>query len=186
LAIVAVAGLVLASSVLVGPAHHQAGQPAPRFVAARADARQTLIETLDGLPELRSFGAEQRAAASAMRQLDRFGHSHQQLTGLAARGQSIGTFLADLTLLAVILTAAGLIGTRGLPAPALVAVCLVAIAVFEPIVGLPGRGHRYGQSASCLHSPDRAVPRQQRNGARGRDPARPNPLLIHVHACRRR
>jgi ATP-binding cassette, subfamily C, bacterial CydC len=138
LAAVAVTGLVLASTVLVGLAHHQAGQPARRFVAARADARHTLIETLDGLPELRSFGAEQRAAAAAARQLELFSDSRRRLTGLAARGQSIGTFLADLTLLAVILTAAGLIGGHALPAPAFVAVCLVAIAVFEPVVGLPG------------------------------------------------
>jgi ATP-binding cassette, subfamily C, bacterial CydC len=138
LAIVAVAGLVLTAGVLVGLAHHQAGQPARALVAARADARHTLIETLDGLPELRSFGAEQQAAAAATRQLARFGHSRRQLTRLAARGQSVGTFLADLTLLAVILTAAGLIGTRALPAPAFVAVCLVAIAVFEPVVSLPG------------------------------------------------
>jgi ATP-binding cassette, subfamily C, bacterial CydC len=138
LAAVAVAGLVLASAVLMGLAHHHAGQPARRLVAARADARHALIETLDGLPELRSFGAEQRAAASATRQLELLGHSRRQLTRLGARGQSIGTFLADLTLLAVIVTAAGLIGTRELPVPAFVAVCLVAIAVFEPIVGLPG------------------------------------------------
>jgi ATP-binding cassette, subfamily C, bacterial CydC len=138
LAIVAAAGIVFASAVLVGLAQHQAGQPARRLVATRADARQTLIETLDGLPELRSFGAEQRAAASATRQLELLGLSRRQLTRLAARGQSIGTFLADLTLLGVILIAAGLIGTRELPAPAFVAVCLVAIAVFEPIIGLPG------------------------------------------------
>ena len=138
LAIVAAAGIVLTGGVLVGLAYHQAGQPARGLVAARANARHALIEMLDGLPELRSFGAEQRAAASATRQLERFGHSRRQLTRLAARGQSVGTFLADLTLLAVILIAAGLIGTRALPAPAFVAVCLVAIAVFEPIVALPG------------------------------------------------
>jgi ATP-binding cassette, subfamily C, bacterial CydC len=138
LAIVAATGLVLASGVLVALANHQAGQPARRFVAARADARHTLIETLDGLPELRSFGAERRAAASTTQQLELFGQSRRQLTRLAARGQSLGTFLADLTLLAVILAAAGLIGTQALPAPAFVAVCLVAIAVFEPVVGLPG------------------------------------------------
>jgi ATP-binding cassette subfamily C protein CydC len=138
LATVAVAGLVLAAGILVSLAYHQAGQPARRFVAARADARHTLIETLDGLPELRSFGAEQRAAAAATRQLELFGHSRRQLTGLAARGQSIGAFLGDLTLLAVILTAAGLLGGHALPAPAFVAACLVAIAVFEPVVGLPG------------------------------------------------
>jgi ATP-binding cassette subfamily C protein CydC len=138
LALVAAGGLALSSGVLVGLAHLHAGQPARRFVAARADARRTLIETLDGLPELRSFGAEQRAAEVAMRQLELLGQSRRQLTRLAARGQSLGTFFADVTLLAVIPTAAGLVGTRALPAPAFVAVCLVAIAVFEPVVGLPG------------------------------------------------
>ncbi|HEY1516524.1 MAG TPA: ATP-binding cassette domain-containing protein [Solirubrobacteraceae bacterium] len=138
LAIVAAAGLVLTSAILVGLACHQAGQPARTLVTARADARHTLIETLDGLPELRSFGAEQKAAASATRQLELLGKSRGQLTRLTARGQSIGTFLADLTLLAVIATAAGLTGTRALPVPAFVAVCLVTIAVFEPVVGLPG------------------------------------------------
>jgi len=137
LAIVAVAGLVLTGTILIGLAHHQAGPPARRLVTARADARHTLIETLDGLPELRSFGAEQRAAAAVMQQLERLAQSRRQLTTLAARGHSVGTFLTDLTLLAVVATAAGLTGTGALAAPAFVAICLVAIAVFEPIVGLP-------------------------------------------------
>jgi ABC-type transport system involved in cytochrome bd biosynthesis fused ATPase/permease subunit len=44
---------------------------------------------------------------------------------------------ADLTLLAVLATTAGLIGAATLPAPTFVAACLIAIAAFEPIVGLP-------------------------------------------------
>jgi len=138
LAIVAAAGLLLTGGILTGLAHHQAGGPARRLVAARADARHTLIETLDGLPELRSFGAEQRAAADVDRQLERLAQSRRQLTTLAARGQSAGTFLTGLTLLAVVATAAGLLGTGTLSAPAFVAVCLVAIAVSEPVVALPG------------------------------------------------
>ncbi|MEA2131448.1 MAG: ATP-binding cassette, subfamily bacterial CydC, partial [Solirubrobacteraceae bacterium] len=98
----------------------------------------TLIEALDGLPELRSFGAEQLAAADVARHLERFAQSRRRLTTLAARGQSVGTLLADLTLLAVVATAAGLLGTGALPVPAFVAVCLVAMAAFEPVVGLPG------------------------------------------------
>jgi ATP-binding cassette, subfamily C, bacterial CydC len=137
LAIVALAGLVLTAAILIGLAQHQAGRPARTLVVARADARHTLIETLDGLPELRSFGAEQRAAAAVTRQLERVAQSRRQLTTLAARGQSVGTFLTDLTLLAVVATAAGLTGTGTVSAPAFVAVCLVAIAVFEPVVGLP-------------------------------------------------
>jgi ATP-binding cassette subfamily C protein CydC len=138
LAIVAVAGLALTGAVLIGLAHHQAGPPAQTSVATRARARQTLIETLDGLPELRSFGAEQRAAADVARHLERFAESRRRLTRLAARGQSVGTLLADLTLLAVVATAAGLLGTGALSVPAFVAVCLVAIAAFEPVVALPG------------------------------------------------
>jgi ATP-binding cassette subfamily C protein CydC len=138
LAIVAVAGLALTGAVLIGLAHHQAGRPAHASVAARARARQTLIETLDGLPELRSFGAEQRAAADVARHLERLAESRRSLTRLAARGQSVGILLADLTLLAVVASAAGLLGTRALSVPAFVAVCLVAIAAFEPVVGLPG------------------------------------------------
>ena len=102
LAIVAVAGLVLTCAVLVGLAHQQAGRPARRLVTARADARHTLIEALDGLPELRSFGAEQRAAAVVTRQLESVAQSRRQLTTLAARGQSVGTLLTDLTLLALV------------------------------------------------------------------------------------
>jgi ATP-binding cassette, subfamily C, bacterial CydC len=137
LALVAVVGLALTGGVLILLSHHQAGRPAETLVAARADARQTLIETLDGLPELRSFGAEQLAAMRVARQLDRFGRSRRNLTRLTARGQSVGTLLADLTLLSVVATATGLIGTGTLSAPAFVAVCLALLAVFEPIVGLP-------------------------------------------------
>jgi len=138
LAIVAVAGLALTGAILIGLAHHQAGRPAQTLVAARAHARQTLVETLDGLPELRSFGAEQRAAAEVARHLERFAESRRRLATLAARGLGVGTLLADLTLLAVVATAAGLLGTGALSIPAFVAVCLVAIAAFEPVVGLPG------------------------------------------------
>jgi len=138
LAIVAVAGLALTGAILIGLAHHQAGRPAQTLVAARADARQTLIETLDGLPELRSFGAEQHAAAEVTRHLERLAESRRRLTTLAAGGQSVGTLLADLTLVAVVATAAGLLGTGALPVPAFVAVCLVAIVAFEPVVALPG------------------------------------------------
>jgi ATP-binding cassette, subfamily C, bacterial CydC len=138
LAIVAVAGLALTGAIVVGLAHRQAGPPAQASVAARAHARQSLIETLDGLRELRSFGAEQRAAAEVTRHLERFAESRGRLTRLAARGHSAGTLLADLTLLGVVATAAGLLGTRALSAPAFVAVCLVTMAAFEPVVGLPG------------------------------------------------
>jgi ATP-binding cassette subfamily C protein CydC len=138
LAVVAVVSMLLTAAILAGLARHQAGAPARRLVAARAQARQSLIETLDGLPELRSYGAEQHAAAEVTRHLDGFARSRSQLTKLAAGGHDLGTLLADFTLLAVVVVAAGLAGTSALSTPAFVAVCLVGIVVFEPIVGIPG------------------------------------------------
>jgi ATP-binding cassette subfamily C protein CydC len=137
LALVAVTGLVFTGGVMILLAHLRAGRPARRLVLARADARQALIETLEGLPELRSFGAEGRATAEVAGHLARHARARGRLTRLSAAGQSTGTLLADLTLVGVVAAAAGLLGTRALPAPAFVAVCLVALAVFEPIVGLP-------------------------------------------------
>jgi ATP-binding cassette subfamily C protein CydC len=173
LAVVAVAGLALTGAILVGLAHHHADRPAQTLVAARADARQTLIETLDGLPELRSFGAEQRAAADLTRHLERLAGSRRRLTRLAARGQGAGILLADLTLLAVVATAAGLLGPRALPVPAFVAVCLVAMAAFEPVVGLPGAitALARARAASARLTelfPDATAPARATNAVHGR------------------
>jgi ATP-binding cassette subfamily C protein CydC len=147
LAVLLVVGALITGGVLVGLARHQAGPPASRWVAARARARHTLIETLDGLPELRSFGAEQRAADSVSGALTRFTESRQHLTRLEAAGRSVGTLLTDLTLLAVVATAAGLIGTGALPAPAFVAVSLLAIAALETVVGV--HGARAARARAC-------------------------------------
>jgi ATP-binding cassette subfamily C protein CydC len=137
LAVAAVGGLLLTAVILVGLAHREAGPPARRLVTARAHGREVLIETLDALPELRSYGAEQRAATDVAEQLDALDRSRRHLRRLEAGGQSIGLLLADLTLLVIVLIAAGLDGTGRLSAPAFVAICLVAIVVFEPVVALP-------------------------------------------------
>jgi ATP-binding cassette subfamily C protein CydC len=180
LAIVAVAGLVLCGGVLIGLAHHQAGRPARRLVAARADARHTLIETLDGLPELRSFGAEQRAAAAVTRQVEHLARSRRQLATLTARGQSIGTFVTDLTLLAVVATAAGLTGTGAFSAPAFVAVCLVAIAVFEPIVGLPAAVTARARARAASSRLTEVFPGSTPKTATDAVPSRPWPIAVAV------
>jgi ABC-type transport system involved in cytochrome bd biosynthesis fused ATPase/permease subunit len=136
LAAVALSGLLLTVGVLVVLAGRQAGAPARVLVASRARARQEAIEMLDGLPELRSFGAERRAAAEVTDELDQLARSRRHLSVLEAGGRAIGLLLADFTLLVVAIAAAGLIGDHRLSAPWFVAACLVAIAVFEPIVGL--------------------------------------------------
>jgi ATP-binding cassette subfamily C protein CydC len=178
LALVTLAGLFVTGAALIGLAHHQAGRPARRLVDARADARRTLIETLDGLPELRSFGAEKRAAADVARKLERLADARRRLTRLTARGQSAGTVLTDLTLLAAVATASGLLGTGRLPAPAFVAVCLAAIAVFEPIVALPGAVTARAKSRAAAARLTEAFPARPPEPAADAWPSHPWPLAI--------
>jgi ATP-binding cassette subfamily C protein CydC len=138
LAVISSAGSLLTATVLIALARRQAKAPAQALIAARAEARGALVEALDGLPELRSFGAERLAAADVTRHLGAVEANRRRLTRLGARGQSLGGLLADLTLLVVVAAAAGLLGSPRLSAPVFVMSCLVAIAVFEPLAGLSG------------------------------------------------
>lgn len=178
LALLAIAGLVLTAAVLILLADHQAGLPAQRLALARAIARQTLIETLDGLPELRSFGVERRATADVARQLEHLAQTRRGLTRLTAGGHSAGTLLADLTLLAVVATAAGLLGTEPLSARAFVAACLVAIAVFEPVVALPAAITALARARAASARLTEAFPDSSPKAATAAVPSRPWPIAV--------
>jgi ATP-binding cassette, subfamily C, bacterial CydC len=135
---VATAGLTATAATLIVSARRQVGAPAQTLVSARADARRSLIEALDGLPELRSFGAERIASAEVARHLETYTIARRRLTRITTGGHSAGTLLADLTLLGVIVAAAGLLGGGSLSTPWFVAVCVVAVTIFEPLNSLPG------------------------------------------------
>ena len=137
-AVVAAAGMLLSAAVLIALAHHRSNRTADELVTARAEARRRLIETLDGLPELRSFGAVSRARLDTLHHLERLDHSRRRLKRLDSRGHSIGALLCDLTLVAIAATATGLLGTGTLGPAWFVAASLVAIAAFEPVTALPG------------------------------------------------
>ncbi|MEA2590927.1 MAG: ATP-binding cassette, subfamily bacterial CydC [Actinomycetota bacterium] len=137
LGFIVTAGMVLTGSLLIVLAYRRAQRPALALVAARARARRSLVEIVDGLPELRSFGAEPLATAEVTGYLGSYAGSRRRLARLSSQGQCAGSILADLTLLAVMVTASGLaLGPRR-SAPAYVMACLVAIVAFEPLAALP-------------------------------------------------
>ena len=135
---VATAGLAFTAATFVVSARRQAGAPAETLVSARAGARRSLIEALDGLPELRSFGAERLAAAEITRHLEMHAGARRRLTRITTAGHTAGALLADLTLLAIIVAGAGLLGGGSLSAPWFVAGCVAAVAILEPLGTLPG------------------------------------------------
>jgi ABC-type transport system involved in cytochrome bd biosynthesis fused ATPase/permease subunit len=88
--------------------------------------------------------------------------------------------LADLTLLAVVATAAGLLGTEPLSAPAFVAACLVAIAVFEPVVALPAAITALARARAASARLTEAFPDSSPKAATAAVPSRPWPIAIAV------
>jgi ATP-binding cassette subfamily C protein CydC len=136
LAFVAAAGSLITATVLLKLARHQAQRPADAVTDARARARTGLVEALDGLPELRSFGAEQVALAEVATHLGALADGRRRLAHLTARGRSAGILGADVTLILVVVTASGLLVGPRLSAPWFVTTCLVVIAIFEPVSGL--------------------------------------------------
>ncbi len=181
MAAVAVAGMVITTGSVVLLGRRQSRGPTQGLVAARASARRTLIESLEGLPELKSFGAERQAADAIIAELRRLTRNRRRLGHLTALGQSVGMLLADLTVLAVLALAAGLIAGHRLSAPMFVAAGLVAIAVFEPNVGLsaaiPARA-RARAAAARLTSllPELATPQ----GAASSLPGSPLPVDVRL------
>ena len=135
---VATAGLTITAFALVMCARCQAGAPARYLVSARGAARRALIEAIDGLPELRSYGAEPVAAAEVARHLEVYADARRRLARAKAGGDGAVTLLADLTLLGVMVAAAGLLAGASLSTPWFVAVCVIAIAIFEWLNALPG------------------------------------------------
>jgi ATP-binding cassette subfamily C protein CydC len=134
---VATAGLTATAATLIISARRQVGAPAQTLVSSRAGARRALIEALDGLPELRSFSAERLAAVEVGRHLEIYSSARRRITKITTGGHCAGTLLADLALLGVIVAAAGLIGGGSLSTPWFVAVCVVAVAISEPLNALP-------------------------------------------------
>jgi ATP-binding cassette subfamily C protein CydC len=149
-AIVAFAGLALTCGVIVAVSGIRTRSPAHALVDARAHARLALVELIDGLPELRSFGAERLAADEALQIVGWAVAARQRLTRLSAQGHALIALFADTTLLIVLLAGAGLLFGSRLSAPVFVLVCLACIALFEPLAGVPAGVGGLAQARSAV------------------------------------
>lgn len=139
LAITSSLAFLLTGVVLVSIGRYEAGSPARQLVTAQGEARRALIETFDGLPELRSFAAEDRAKTEIETSFARLANSRWHLTRAVARGQAVGGLLTDAAILALVAVGLGVGSTahRTLSVPVLVGVTLFAIAAFEQLHLLP-------------------------------------------------
>ncbi|MGI9004699.1 MAG: thiol reductant ABC exporter subunit CydC [Streptosporangiaceae bacterium] len=178
LVLVAPAGLLLAAGlaaggVLVPLAALRAGKAAAHGVApARGQFGAAFGDLIDGVADLRAFGADEVA-------LERAGRANRELAGLGRRsawasgiGSGLASLAAGLTLWGVLVLGVAAVGSGALSRVPLAVLTLTALAAFEAVTTLPAAAVQLSQArtsaariAEVTDAPDPV-----------REPARPRPL----------
>jgi ATP-binding cassette subfamily C protein CydC len=131
------AGLLLV--LLVAAAGIGMGRrPAADLVQRRAEARSRLVEALEGLPELVSYGAQEMARADLSERfaaVDRLRRDEVSRDGVA---QALADLIASATLAGVLAAGLGVIGGHRLSAPMLALAAMLSLGLFELVAPLPG------------------------------------------------
>lgn len=136
--------------------------PGASFVEARAGARTNCVEALQGREEIASYHAEERAKQQIARYLaaaDQAQHTQRQLS---ARGAGLTTVLTSATILGALLLGLWFVAQGRLSGPVVVMICLMILALFESIEGLPlayqflGQTRRAARRLNALLLPEQA------------------------------
>jgi len=129
-AVIAAGGLAMAAIVVL-PGWASSLRPGRELAVAEQAARQELVDALDGLDELISFGAQGLAAARAadlLADVERAGH---RLRILAVVTRGLATAVAGGTVLLVAALASGTIGQRPAAVASAAAVTLAALGILQ-------------------------------------------------------
>jgi len=129
-AVIAAGGLAMAAIVVL-PGWASSLRPGRELAVAEQAARQDLVDALDGLDELISFGAQALAAARAanlLADVERAGH---RLRILAVVTRALATAVAGGTVLLVAALASGTVGQRPTAVASAAAVTLAALGILQ-------------------------------------------------------
>ncbi|HXL92552.1 MAG TPA: ATP-binding cassette domain-containing protein [Streptosporangiaceae bacterium] len=146
LAAVIAAGGVAMAAIVVLPAWTSSLRPGRRLAMAEQVARQDLVDALDGLDELVSFGAQALAAARAadlLAEAERAGH---RLRVLAAVSRALAAAMAGGTVLLVAALASGTLGQRPTGSASAAAVTLAALGILQLSDPLAGAARDVGRT----------------------------------------
>jgi ATP-binding cassette subfamily C protein CydC len=146
LAAVIAAGGVAMAAIVVLPAWTSSLRPGRRLAMAEQVARQDLVDALDGLDELVSFGAQALAAARAadlLAEAERAGH---RLRVLAAVSRALAAAMAGGTVLLVAALASGTLGQRPTGVASAAAVTLAALGILQLSDPLAGAARDVGRT----------------------------------------
>ena len=165
-AALAVGGLfVLSAAVLPWTAARATSEAGRRLAAASAGLRSAALDALDGMREVRAYGAEGRMLASIQAREAALFHA-QRLVGRRASWAQAGAFACSQAALRTVRVAPGV--TPG----ATVAALFLTLAAFEVVGGMPRAGALAGYAARAAARITEAA-----TGPGGdADPADPAPL----------
>jgi ATP-binding cassette subfamily C protein CydC len=121
---------------------------AEQLALDRAEARNRLVEALDGRTELASFGASRHAARELRERFDVLDAATRTLFGREAAAEAVIAAGASVTVAAILANGSGLLGRP--PDPAILALAvLVAAALFEAAKGLGSAGQATAQARAA-------------------------------------
>ncbi len=185
-AVALTAALIAAATIVPLLVARTAKRAATRQAPARAQLTHELVEALEGAPELAvagQAGARRRRIEQADQALARTARADARASALAA---GLGTLLAGLGALAVLMTGAHAVHDGRLDGVLLAALVLLALAAFEAVAPL-------AEAARRVHASSEAAARIDAIAAREpsvTDPSHPRPLpqggalaLEHVTAA---
>ncbi len=127
-----VAGVALPSASSVAGRGSGSG-----MTRTKARLRTEMVEAVEGMPEVRSYGAGGVVAARLGGALDDVEGHERRAKAADAAGTSAGTFVAQATTLAMLLVGLALYQTIGLAGPIVALAVLLATGVFEQLGALP-------------------------------------------------
>lgn len=139
-------GLLLAGAALPLALARLGRGPGARLVRERAGARTELVEALEGLPEIRSYGAGAAVADRLKRRVDRTHEAQRRARLLDALGGSLGSFFTSATTLLVLSLSLALLTAGNLSGPVVAMACLLSLGLLEGVEALPAAYRALGHT----------------------------------------
>ena len=137
LALLVAAGLLISGAGLPFLFAKLGREPGARLVRVRAELRTECVEALEGLPEIRSYGAEEPVRNRLDHHIREADGKTRTMRRLEASGQAVSAFSASAVLFGVLWLGLSLFTAGDLSGPVVAMICLLTIGLLEGTGVLP-------------------------------------------------
>ena len=139
--------LLLVAGVAIPLIMRRAGERSGAWVVeTRAGLRSTLVDTVQGMGELRVYGAAERQAQQIEHLTQRISAEQMRLSRLSGSAEGSVGLCANFAMWGTLLIAAALVGRGALQPPELPMLALLVLASFEAVGPLPLAFQKLGET----------------------------------------